>query len=169
MTKRRFRKLWPTIPQVSNLAIALAWTDPPSNDGSLVHDLNLEVQCDVSSWLANLGNGGSSPDTVNNVEKVLLLGYESLASVFCIAKVGKLCQNPGIISYRFFFSSESHRKILDFTSCQVLAPAVPTSSPQPLSLVASGFRLSPCGAQMARAPDCGLQGSAVRPLGVSLI
>eukprot|EP00435_Cladocopium_sp_Y103_P041095 s32_g11.t1 len=112
-----------------SLAVTLAWTDPPSNDGTLVHDLDLEVNCDVSNWVVNLGNGGTSPDRVNNVEKVLLLGYESFASVFCIAKV--------------------------------TAESVSIRSPQPFSLVASGFQLSPCAAEL-RAPDCGSQGSAVR-------
>ena len=82
--------------QVS-LAVTLAWTDPPSNDGALVHDLDLEVLCDVSNWVVNLGNGGTSPDMVNNVEKVLLLSYESFSSVFCIAKA------PVVLPHVFVF------------------------------------------------------------------
>lgn len=117
-----------TSDQGVSLAVTLAWTDPPSNDGALVHDLDLEVLCDVSNWVVNLGNGGTSPDMVNNVEKVLLLSYESFSSVFCIAKV--------------------------------TAESVSTRSPQPFSLVASGFQLSQCAT--SRAPDCGTQGSAVR-------
>jgi len=33
-----------------SMTLVLAWTDPPSSDGALVHDLDLEVLCDVSSW-----------------------------------------------------------------------------------------------------------------------
>ena len=77
--------------------MTLAWTDPPSNDGALVHDLDLEVLCDVSNWVVNLGNGGTSPDMVNNVEKVLLLSYESFSSVFCIAKA------PVVLPHVFVF------------------------------------------------------------------
>lgn len=77
------------------MAIALAWTDPPSNDGDLVHDLDLEVLCDVSNWVVNRGNGGPSADRVNNVEKVLLLGYESFASVLCVVRVLAPQVGPG--------------------------------------------------------------------------
>lgn len=69
------------------LGITLAWTDPPSADGRLVHDLDLEVSCDVSSWEPLLGNGGTSPDRLNTVEKVSLLGYDSFTSGLCIATV----------------------------------------------------------------------------------
>jgi len=70
-----------------SMTLVLAWTDPPSTDGALVHDLDLEVLCDVSSWTVTLGNAGSSPDRLNNVEKVLLLGHESFGTGLCIARV----------------------------------------------------------------------------------
>lgn len=47
-----------------------------------------------------------------------------------------------------------------FCIAKVSADGVSTRSPQPFSLVASGFQLSQCAT--SRAPDCGSQGSAVR-------
>jgi len=57
--------------------VVLAWTDPPAANGRLVHDLDLSVACGTASWQKRLGNHGSSPDTANNVEKVLLRDFLS--------------------------------------------------------------------------------------------
>lgn len=60
--------------QVTTPQAVLAWTDPPHPQGLLVNNLDLSVRCDWWAWSPRLGNGGASPDTANNVEKVLLNG-----------------------------------------------------------------------------------------------
>jgi len=70
-----------------SLSATLAWTDPPASDGSLVHDLDLQLACDVQTWAQNLGNGGASADRVNTVEKISLLGFDSFSSGLCIASI----------------------------------------------------------------------------------
>ena len=107
-----------------SLAVSLAWTDPPSANGALVHDLDLQVSCDVSNWRAMWGNGG---DSANNVEKVSLMGY------------GRWDLNVSLChSLSGSFSSA-------LCIARVTAKQVSALSPQAFSLVASGpFTLAPC-------------------------
>jgi hypothetical protein len=59
--------------EARNLAATLTWTDPPSHSAAaqtLVNNLDLTVEApDGTRWF---GNGGSAPDTRNNVETVRL-------------------------------------------------------------------------------------------------
>jgi hypothetical protein len=59
--------------QTERLAATLTWTDPPSHSAAaqtLVNNLDLTVEApDGTRWF---GNGGSAPDTRNNVETVRL-------------------------------------------------------------------------------------------------
>lgn len=53
------------------IRIALTWTDPPSADGSLVHDLDLElIGPSGQRFVGNAALTGGTPDRMNNVEKV---------------------------------------------------------------------------------------------------
>jgi len=71
--------------------VTLAWTDPPDPLGQLVHDLDLEVSCDVNSWSRAFGNGGASPDRSNNVEKILVDSHiGAAASGLCVVEVKAL-------------------------------------------------------------------------------
>lgn len=58
-------------PSAGGLAVTLVWTDPPAQTGAgraLVNNLNLRVEGPNNQvWY---GNGGNSPDEVNNVETV---------------------------------------------------------------------------------------------------
>lgn len=73
----------------------LAWTDPPDPSGRLRHDLDLEVSCSGSGWDVQLGNGRSSPDRANTVEKVLLSVTSGMASAgLCVVSVAMRQATP---------------------------------------------------------------------------
>jgi hypothetical protein len=60
-------------PGDTGLFVTLAWTDPPAREGTakaLVNNLNLRVI--APGGTITYGNGGTGPDTVNNVETVRL-------------------------------------------------------------------------------------------------
>lgn len=57
-----------------DLRVTLVWTDPPASLGStsaLIHDLDLVVIAQ-STGIEYYPNGLDEPDTVNNVEKVVI-------------------------------------------------------------------------------------------------
>ncbi len=72
-TTRVYRVQVDEAAQAGSLAATLTWTDPPSHSAAaqtLVNNLDLTVEApDGTRWF---GNGGSAPDTRNNVETVRL-------------------------------------------------------------------------------------------------
>jgi len=104
----------------------LGWTDPPSSSGLLVHDLDLEVVCNGDGWVKRFGNGGSSPDRANTIEKVVLSEQVLAHSA----------SSPGL--------------------CVVSVVNTAVFTPQPFALVATGpLLIQPaCEAPMTR-PSCG--------------
>eukprot|EP00929_Paragymnodinium_shiwhaense_P069070 TRINITY_DN34844_c0_g2_i1.p1 TRINITY_DN34844_c0_g2~~TRINITY_DN34844_c0_g2_i1.p1 ORF type:complete len:1136 (+),score=192.87 TRINITY_DN34844_c0_g2_i1:97-3504(+) len=74
-------------PQHNVPAIAIVWTDPVGVAGTLVHDLDLAVQCGDSRGLTSkrYGNGGPQADYLNSVEKASLAGMRT--GGLCVASV----------------------------------------------------------------------------------
>src|SRR5690606_23739834 len=61
-----------TPPSGSGIHVTLVWTDPPGQPGAakaLVNNLNLRIEGPDGTYY---GNGGDSPDIVNNVETIRL-------------------------------------------------------------------------------------------------
>jgi hypothetical protein len=122
------------------LLVTLAWTDPP-NEGyytaskQLLHDLDLIVQC-LSTGQIWYGNGGTTADQINNVEKVNISSPMACSSKWNITVVANTLVSSVTQSYALVISGAG--LVLGSTESTNSIPS-PTKYPTKRPTVAPSF------------------------------